>query len=293
VAVKNKLNPSYDAVSFSAGYRDLCLYLRFVESPHPLHIVELRVDLKDYVEAAGGIKGGWVTHLFNIARPLKIFDDPLRTHIGPVDKSNIANIKEGITCSVNMDHFPFSLSGGDYLISALSQSPYCAIQEVSLHGCGVSDNEINMLLAVLTIHKRLKVFRASGERDDIRGQIRHFPWDIFEREASYANKPHAPGGQASQGFACLQKLDMSYNSIGGNLYTFISSILPGLKVLNFDDNCLSGHIPPDIGNMTNLQYIVLSRNEFTGPIPASIGNLVHLKDFQVWQNKLTGVSLIP
>lgn len=162
------------------------------------------------------------------------------------------------------------------------------MQEVSLHGCGVSDNELNMLLAVLTIHKRLKVFRASGERDDIRGQIRHFPWDILEREATYANKPHAIGGQASQGFAGLQKLDMSYNSIGGPLYTFISSILPGLKVLNFDDNCLTGHIPPDIGNMTNLQYIVLSRNEFTGPIPASIGNLVHLKDFQVWQNKLTG-----
>ena len=56
VAVKNKFNPNYDAVSFSAGYRDICLYLRFVESPHPLHIVEMRIDLKDYVEAAGGIK---------------------------------------------------------------------------------------------------------------------------------------------------------------------------------------------------------------------------------------------
>lgn len=227
--------------------------------------------------------------MFNISRPLKIFDDPLRTHVGPVDESCLANIKEGVTATINMDQFPFSLSGGDYLISALSQSPYCAVQEVSLHGCGLSDNELSMLLAVLTIHKRLKVFRCSGERDDIRGQIRHFPWEVFEREADYANGPRrVAGGQTSQGFAYLQKLDMSYNSIGGNLYTFISSILPGLKVLNFDDNCLTGHIPPDIGNMTNLQYIILARNELTGPIPASIGNLAHLKDFQVWQNKLTG-----
>ena len=72
--MKNKFNQNYDAVSFSAGYRDLCMYMRFVESPHPLHIVELRVDLKDYVEAAGDIKVGhlasccaWSAHVMPCA----------------------------------------------------------------------------------------------------------------------------------------------------------------------------------------------------------------------------------
>jgi hypothetical protein len=41
-----------------------------------------------------------------------------------------------------------------------------------------------MLLAVLFLHKRLKVFRASGERDDLRGQLRSFPWDILEAEVN-------------------------------------------------------------------------------------------------------------
>mmetsp|Transcript_10802 Transcript_10802/g.16432 ORF Transcript_10802/g.16432 Transcript_10802/m.16432 type:complete len:1122 (-) Transcript_10802:87-3452(-) len=287
LAIKNKFNSTYDAVGFSAGYRDMCVYLRFVESPHPLHVIELRLDLQAYVDVAG-LKGGWVVHFFKVARPLKIFDDPLRTHIGPVDKESAMNIKEGITHSVCMDHFSFSLSGGDYLISALSQSPYCAVREISLHGSGLSDNDLSVLLAVLSIHKRLKVFRASGERDDIRGLIQTFPWDVLEREAGRVNRPSSLGGDSSVGFAALQKLDLSYNSIRGSIYTFISSILPNLRMLNFDDNSLTGHIPPDIGNISNLQYIILSRNELTGPIPTSIGNLRHLKDFQVWQNKLTG-----
>jgi hypothetical protein len=56
LGVRNKLNPNYDAVSYSAGYRDVCIYLRFVESPHPLHILEVRIDIQAYVELAGGIK---------------------------------------------------------------------------------------------------------------------------------------------------------------------------------------------------------------------------------------------
>ena len=64
MAVKNKFNSNYDAISYSAGYRDLCLYLRFVESAHPLHLVEVRVELKPFVEKCGGTQGGWVSHLF-------------------------------------------------------------------------------------------------------------------------------------------------------------------------------------------------------------------------------------
>lgn len=58
MGIRNKLNPNYDAVSYSAGYRDVCIYLRFVESPHPLHIVEFRIDIQAYVDIAGGIKVG-------------------------------------------------------------------------------------------------------------------------------------------------------------------------------------------------------------------------------------------
>ena len=168
-----------------------------------------------------------------------------------------------------------------------------------------------MLFAVLFMHKRLKVFRASGEREDIRGLLRLFPWDILEAEVNRFNRSSpSPGnlfiliiihfikgefipyiffflGQ-TLGFASLQKLDLSYNSLHGPISPYISTILPSLKLLNLDDNCLSGHLPPDLGNLTHLECLILSRNEFEGPLPPSIGNLIHLKDLQIWQNKLTG-----
>lgn len=287
MAVKNKFNSNYDAISYSAGYRDLCLYLRFVESAHPLHVIEVRVELKAFVEKCGGTQGGWVSHLFKIARPLKIFDDPLRSHVGPIDTECAKSIKEGVTQAICLDHFAYSICGGDLLVASLSQSPYCAVQEISLHGCGISDNDLSILIAVLSIHKRLKSLRLSGERKDVRGQIREFPWDVIEMEVQNANRGRRSAGTIP-GFSCVQSLDLSYNMIRGNFYPFISTILPGLRSLNFDDNSLSGHLPPDLGNLSSLQHLVLSRNEFSGPIPASIGCLTCLKDFQVWQNKLTG-----
>jgi hypothetical protein len=52
-----------------------------------------------------------------------------------------------------------------------------------------------MLLAVLFLHKRLKVFRASGERDGLRGQLKSFPWDILEAEVNryHRSRPTTAG----------------------------------------------------------------------------------------------------
>lgn len=49
-----------------------------------------------------------------------------------------------------------------------------------------------MLFAVLSMHKRLKVFRASGEREDIRGHLRSFPWDVLEAEVNRLNRSPSP-----------------------------------------------------------------------------------------------------
>jgi len=44
--------------------------------------------------------------------------------------------------------------------------------------------------------------------------------------------------------------------------------------LNLYDNQLTGSIPPEIGNLTNLTYLDLTNNQLTGEIPESICNLV-------------------
>ena len=51
---------------------------------------------------------------------------------------------------------------------------------------------------------------------------------------------------------------------------------------------LKGEIPPDIGNLTNLENLNLSENQLTGSIPPDIGNLTNLKYLNLSENQLTG-----
>ena len=61
--------------------------------------------------------------------------------------------------------------------------------------------------------------------------------------------------------------------------------------LDLGYNQLTGPIPPEIGNLTNLRYLYLDDNELTGSIPSEIGNLTNLTNLTIYNNQLTG--LIP
>ena len=51
---------------------------------------------------------------------------------------------------------------------------------------------------------------------------------------------------------------------------------------------LSGEIPSEIGNLTNLTSLWLYNNKLTGSIPPEIGQLVNLKSLHLLDNKLAG-----
>ena len=51
---------------------------------------------------------------------------------------------------------------------------------------------------------------------------------------------------------------------------------------------LTGSIPPEIGNLTNLTQLYLSYNQLTGEIPPEIGNLTNLTTLYLQHNNLTG-----
>jgi uncharacterized protein (TIGR02145 family) len=58
--------------------------------------------------------------------------------------------------------------------------------------------------------------------------------------------------------------------------------------LNLGWSGLTGQIPPEIGNLTNLIYLYLGGNELNGQIPSEIGNLINLTWLNLGNNQMTG-----
>jgi len=58
--------------------------------------------------------------------------------------------------------------------------------------------------------------------------------------------------------------------------------------LDLFDYQLTGSIPPEIGELTNLTYLRLSYNDLTGEIPSWIGNLTSLTLLDLGSNLLSG-----
>ena len=58
--------------------------------------------------------------------------------------------------------------------------------------------------------------------------------------------------------------------------------------LNLSENELSGEIPPELGNLTNLQGLYLSGNQLSGEIPPELGNLSELVGLHLQENQLSG-----
>ncbi len=77
------------------------------------------------------------------------------------------------------------------------------------------------------------------------------------------------------------------HKISGNIPRELGQ-LSNLVRIGLNGNQLTGSIPKEIGLLTNLQYLYLYTNELTGSIPVELANLTNLIDLMLHENSLTG-----
>ena len=68
------------------------------------------------------------------------------------------------------------------------------------------------------------------------------------------------------------------------------SNLGALQELNLAKNQLSGSVPPELSQLTNLNLLYIDTNLLSGELPAELGELANLERVSVWGNELTWAS---
>ncbi|KAG6689041.1 hypothetical protein I3842_11G156300 [Carya illinoinensis] len=83
----------------------------------------------------------------------------------------------------------------------------------------------------------------------------------------------------------LRILDLTHNYINGSIPTSFAQLpLVNLSLLG---NRISG-VPPEIGDISSLEELLLSGNNFTDAIPKTFGNLKNLSDFRIDGSRILG-----
>ena len=82
-------------------------------------------------------------------------------------------------------------------------------------------------------------------------------------------------------------LDLRHNQLTGEIPAELGN-LSNLTELFLNSNQLTGSIPAELGSLTNLERLRLTSNQLTGEIPAELGNLTNLEWLYLFSNQLTG-----
>ncbi len=86
---------------------------------------------------------------------------------------------------------------------------------------------------------------------------------------------------------CISQLDLSYNNLDGTIPPELGN-LTQLQFLYLNNNQLQDSIPLELGALPLLRVMALNDNQLTGNIPAALGNLAELRYMRLSNNQLTG-----
>ena len=94
-------------------------------------------------------------------------------------------------------------------------------------------------------------------------------------------------GVFTDGSGAVTHLQLDGNNLMGSIPAELGN-LADLQELLLTLNQLSGSIPPELGKLTNLQKLKLSYNQLSDVIPAELGNLADLQELWLSSNRLSG-----
>ena len=95
-----------------------------------------------------------------------------------------------------------------------------------------------------------------------------------------------PHGLARLGL--LEFLNMSGNTLSGELEERAITKLTTLRILDLSFNSMSGELPDCFDCITKLQELNLAGNSFRGILPHSMGSLVNLRHLKLYSNDFCG-----
>ena len=85
----------------------------------------------------------------------------------------------------------------------------------------------------------------------------------------------------------VTELNLHNNQLSGEIPRELGN-LSNLTNLYLHNNQLSGEIPRELGNLSNLTNLYLVNNQLTGPIPGELGNLSNLRKLLLHINQISG-----
>ena len=85
----------------------------------------------------------------------------------------------------------------------------------------------------------------------------------------------------------VERLSLGGYNLSGTIPPELGN-LSNLKDLNLRSNNLFGTIPPELSKLSNLEQLNLGYNDFSGPIPPELGKLHHLMELDLFNNDLSG-----
>ncbi|KAH6835663.1 hypothetical protein C2S53_010541 [Perilla frutescens var. hirtella] len=85
----------------------------------------------------------------------------------------------------------------------------------------------------------------------------------------------------------LEALWLGFNNLSGNIPSSIDKSFPNMVYFDLTNNRFHGRVPTSVSNLSSLILFQLSGNSFTGEIPINLGNLRQLEWLSVDRNQLT------